>query len=556
MEYRIRNLYLVFTFFALIFITFFIAKNESRQDVKILFSHESGFYEHAFELELSTDDEYDIYYTLDGTTPDRNSIFYDKPILVDDASLQDNIYSNRTDVCIFFDERAIEEYKDFPWFSNYRVPDYKVDKCNVIRVAIYDGDVRVAETQRVYWIGYNDRVYDNFIYVSLVTDPENLFGYENGIYVLGREFDEKGYAGWQTEGNFLLENKKKAYIDMFDEKGDNILSSNCEIKLKGGSGRIFSQKGFNMYSVGDSEYFDINLFGEQRKLQKIGITNSGNDCRVKIKDYLVSNLESEADSDFATLRMRPCIVFLDGEYWGVYFLSEVYDAEYFENQYGVSAGSVTFVKNGELAVGKIEDKNAYDEMVNFISNNDMTDEGNFARACELLDMESFVDYYATEIYIGNKDWYISSNNYGLWRSKEINANNKFNDGKWRYVLFDVNFYTTLGMPDENVIQMTADSYPIFASLIKNEHVQAMFLDRFDELENEIYTEDNLNDVIEWYNVVMYEPMMDNSSRFYDEGENRTLIDNTLNTIKGFLKNRKEQILIDWNSYFNILNEIE
>ena len=60
-----------------------------------VFSHESGFYENAFELTLQAKEGLEIYYTLDGNIPDENSIRYTKSILVTDASLQENVWSMR-----------------------------------------------------------------------------------------------------------------------------------------------------------------------------------------------------------------------------------------------------------------------------------------------------------------------------------------------------------------------------------------------------------------------------------------------------------------------------
>ena len=41
---------------------------------------------------------------------------------------------------------------------------------------------------------------------------------------------------------------------------------------------------------------------------------------------------------------RPCVVYLNGEYWGLYVLEEDYSDNYFEDHYGVSNKDVIVYK--------------------------------------------------------------------------------------------------------------------------------------------------------------------------------------------------------------------
>lgn len=67
--------------FALVFEYVLPSKKDDSawEGAEVIFSRESGFYAELFELEL-TSKTGTIYYALDGTTPDRNSIKYENPI--------------------------------------------------------------------------------------------------------------------------------------------------------------------------------------------------------------------------------------------------------------------------------------------------------------------------------------------------------------------------------------------------------------------------------------------------------------------------------------------
>ena len=83
-----------------------------------------------------------------------------------------------------------------------------------------------------------------------------------------------------------------------------------------------------------------------------------------------------------------------------------------------------------------EDYELYTEMMGYMENTDFTIDENYAYACELLDMQSFIDYFAAEIYYGRYgDWPVS--NFAVWRTRET-GEGTYEDGKWRWLLPVIN----------------------------------------------------------------------------------------------------------------------
>ena len=151
-------------------------------DGHIYFSLGSGYYEEAFTLEIRGGSRLlkrNIYYTLDGSEPTQEDCLYDKntPILIDDATDNENRYAARTDVGV----------ADLISATAYKAPDYKIDKCNIVRASIFDEEGNCLDSiTGIYFVGFQDKSgYEEIYTASIVTDPDNLFDTEKGIYVKG-----------------------------------------------------------------------------------------------------------------------------------------------------------------------------------------------------------------------------------------------------------------------------------------------------------------------------------------------------------------------------------
>jgi len=145
------------------------------------FSAKSGFYKQGFSLTISADDGADIYYTLDGSIPTADSTKYTAPIEIKDASAEENRLSAHKDIA-----QPIAAADDF-------VPKSAVDKATVVRaVAIGKNGRQSPVVSNTYFVGFDDKAdyYKKYKVVSLMTDEENLFDYEKGIYVTGKTYDD------------------------------------------------------------------------------------------------------------------------------------------------------------------------------------------------------------------------------------------------------------------------------------------------------------------------------------------------------------------------------
>ena len=174
----------------------------------------------------------------------------------------------------------------------------------------------------------------------------------------------------------------------------------------------------------------------------------------------------------------------------------------------------------------------------FIELADMTNDVNYQKACKLIDMESFIDYYAAEIYMArNGDW--PSANYALWRSREI-SEREYEDGKWRWMLFDVNTSALdYKLIEHDTIAYVMKECKLFANLSKNEQFRKTFSERLREMRDVIFEEKLVNAKLDEYKLLMSDPMETHFRRFF--GTSNDEFHSRRRRIREFIYSRSDYI---------------
>lgn len=481
----------------------------SAKEPQIEFSLPSGFYEEPQTLEIACNQRKAIiYYTLDGTEPDENSAVYTGAIQLGFSNEREDVL---TKIATITQEEQFVPEQDFPTGHVLRA------------IAISPSGEKSEIISATYLVGYDrQELYGDMAIVFLVTDPAGFFDHEEGIYVLGAVYDEylaeveAGNTEAKIAANYTQRGKeweRPVSVTFVPTEGEGF-TQQMGVRIKGGASRKRTQKSLRL--IAREEYGEKNvkyvLFPDNVREADGGIVdryksftlrNGGNDTnRAKVRDPLISNLATGLR--FETAQNMPCIAFLNGEYWGVYTVTEEYTDNYIQYHYGIDNDNVVMFKNGELDEGEETDASLDQEMTRFISKQDMSIAENYATAAEMLDMGSFADYCALHLYIANEDGPFQAWNWQMWRVREAEPDtHEFADGKWRMVLFDVD--GGAGLYDDGSIAAVDNITPILngeyytghparlmVSLLKNEEFKKLLVNSLCDVRNLYFRQERVD----------------------------------------------------------------
>lgn len=382
----------------------------------ITFSHAGGIYEQPFVLSIFGNSASTIRYTTDGTTPTHESSLHSDSIYLS------NSYSSQENI------NQIQIYAP----DRHQPPNPNtVPKAIVIRAAAFnEQDEQTSEViTHSYFIKSLGIDHSSFPIISICADHNDLFDYETGIFVPGIHWESDDPL-WT--GNYYqrgIEWEIPIHIEFYDHSDNSGFRQNAGMRTHGGNARRHPQKGLRLYARNEygTQYFYHPIFTdrpmtEYKRLVLKSFASSWSQSG--IDDYLTNKII--ADMNIDGVATRPTILYINGEYWGVYFLQERIDERYLEANFGVDKDSVDLIEDwwgGAVAGSSYRFKLLYD----FIVANDLSESANYDVVSDWMDIDNFIDYQIFQIFIANKDW--PNNNMKCWKPRN-------EQGKWRWIFFD------------------------------------------------------------------------------------------------------------------------
>lgn len=521
------------------------------------FSAEGGFYDAPFTLELSSGWGGTVYYTTDGSDPRTSDTAkeYTDGIRIYDNTDEPNVYSAVRGISLL----------------GYNPPQYNIDKGIVIRAVVKGkNDVFGPVVAQSYFVGKEDSYYYDMRVISMVTDSDNLFDKDKGAYKIGSKYyewknsdayeeldggDVNNVTNYNSDGK---ESEIPVSVQVF-ENGESVYSADVGARIAGNWSRARAQKSFRFYArkeygSGKMKYafFDELVDVDNKPIEsfdKVTLRNSGNDfTELHIRDALYHELTE--DLSIETMASEPCILFINGEFWGFYMIREKVDSDYIESHYDIPKEAVVVIKNNEIDEGTSEDLKEYRQFCEWAASADMSKEENYKKFCETMDVQSLMDYMAVETYINNNDWANGYfNNWIVWRTNDVWTNVPKADGKWRFVLYDTEFSSGLYNMEEThfkydrlkhmyVEDKGFDIPGVVRNLCKNEEFCGQFYDNYLHVMETCFEPDDVMEKIDEYVETYGEAIEETNKRFDLEWANFNY-EGEVNELKDFFRNRPE-----------------
>ncbi|NNK79851.1 MAG: T9SS type A sorting domain-containing protein, partial [Flavobacteriales bacterium] len=412
------------------------------------FSREAGFYEFGFTLDISSEEGFETRYTLDSSEPTASSLQY-----VDGIEIID--LKDEQDVLALINT-------GFQW----EPPHSPGEKATVVKVAsFHQGVRRSAVATATYFI--SERLvqrYQGLPVIALSSDDDSLFSDNRGIYVPGDTYIE---TEARTTGNYQLKGRdweREIHMEFFDDSHQKAFGHQVGARIHGKSSRKYPQKTLRLYAreeYGQSN-FEYRFFEDtsidefKRILLRSPWTDFG---RTMFRDVLCTELVKEMDMDIMAARM--CIVFINGEYWGIHNIRERIDEHYLSQNHNVDPDSVNLISlSGEEEEGTAID---FKELLNYVQTSDLSQQEAYEEVLDELDMDNFIDYFIAQLYFANFDWPFVNIRY--WKSQADEA-------RWRWIFHDCDRCMLEHEFDhlDNFIQQTSllETEPEWATILFNE----------------------------------------------------------------------------------------
>lgn len=330
-------------------------------------------------------------------------------------------------------------------------------------------------TTATYLIGQRNF---NLPVVSLVTPTAYLNDNTYGIYVVGTN----GITGNGADGprNWNQDWDRPANFELFDKNRITRLNQELDIQIAGGWSRLNAQKSLHIQpkkKFGNNKLeYPIFTSRTNHQYKDIALRNSGNDFRYSMmRDGMMQSLII-GRMDLEYLAYEPAILYLNGIYYGIQNLRERSNADLLYTTHGLDDNEVTILDSWTIS-GDPE----YQTMLNYILINDVNKPEVYEKLKTMMDVDNYINYLITQIYIGNYDW--PHNNIKMWK--------KTDGGKWRWILFDTDFgfnlydgslhaFNSLTFAlGENTTKSTQPwATRLFSRLILNDTFRNSFIDRF------------------------------------------------------------------------------
>jgi hypothetical protein len=303
--------------------------------------------------------------------------------------------------------------------------------------------------------------------LSIVTDPENLFSAETGIYT---HPTERG-AAWE----------RPVSVELLCPDGTVGFRAGCGLRIHGGSSRSPEESPKHSFRLVFKARYGASklrfpLFGPDGPGEfKSLVLRAGNNDSWLHSDGQARGRASYLRDEWMRASFRamghPCArgcfaqLYLNGLYWGLYNVCEEPGTAFAPALQKGRAPEFDARKAAKIEAG---DSVVWDRMMD-LANGGLGERARYEALGQCLDLPEFTDYLILNFYAGNLDW----DRWANWYA----ARPRTPGGKFRFSVWDAE--CALGQLECRTLDQDDDQSPLrlFQKLSENAQFRALFADR-------------------------------------------------------------------------------
>lgn len=332
-------------------------------------------------LELAIDTHgHTVRYTLDGTEPTTKSEVYKSPI--------------------------------------------RLTKTTIVR-AFAEGDdtaVRSSTVTATYFINEGHKL----PILSIVVPKADLYDYNNGIMV-------KGPGGALPEedhkANYWTKNtERRAHVAFYD--GKEGFETYCDLKVYGGSSRAQDKRSliikFKAKYGTPSLHYDVFNRGKAEKYTALVLRGGSQDyIGIMARDEFFTSLMASQSPTLLVQDYRPVVLYLNEEYYGIYYIREKINKNYVKRHLGVTGDSIDILSSRFINDGTDKEFTALRQ---YAERNDLRQKKHYDYVNSRIEAQGFIDHFLGEFYASNTD---------LCNVRYVHSCNPSGDTRWHIVYYDL-----------------------------------------------------------------------------------------------------------------------
>ena len=351
-----------------------------------------------------------------------------------------------------------------------------VDKTTVLRaVAVEEGGAPSRALTLSFFIGEEHTL----PVLSLVTDSPRRFS----------EIYEGSVKDRECAGN----------LSFYAPEGS--FSIGCGVEMKGHTSLFAPKKSLGVSFRGcyGAETLAYDIFGEgPAEFSELSIRAGQDYSSTVFRNELMQELCAELDTT-VTQRSRYCVLYINGEYWGIYCLKDDITRQYYANLTGTAKEDVTMLSSPVPQSAAV-----YTEALGLWKDTSLTREEAYERFCAAVDMDGFIDWVLLEGYCANVD--IKSNLRYL----------RTGDGPWQIVFYDLDWaFQTRSNCFFNLIgpEQTAQIAPTIRWLFGIDDFRERLLTRYADLTETTLSDGHVTEKIDEFRALLAPEMARERARW-------------------------------------------